>query len=299
MPNGRLVVGGIAAVNGIEIWFEEFGDPADPPVLLIMGAGGLAIGWPDEFCEMLAEGGRRVIRYDNRDVGRSSRIDFSAHPYRLADMAGDAFGLLDALDIRTAHIVGASMGGMIAQEAAIAEPKRVLTLTSWMSTPGAQDPATRTFTDGLPSSAPEMDALTASMAQNPPSTREEEIEAMMALARATAGTGTPFDEERIRDYVFRVMKLSGGQLGSSVSNNHVFAFWSSPARTDRLASLVAPTLIIHGDQDPILPPAHAKFMAEALPGSKLLMLEGVGHEMPIPILPRVAKAVLEHTAQST
>jgi pimeloyl-ACP methyl ester carboxylesterase len=286
--------------NGIEIWTEDFGDPADPTILLIMGAGGQAILWPDEMCAALVEGGpeggRHVIRYDNRDVGQTtSYADFSAHSYTVSDMAADAVGVLDAYDVERAHIVGASMGGMIAQTVALEHPDRVLTMTSIMSTPLAGSliaAMTGAGAEGvLP--GPEQKVLDVmGLMAEPPADDEARIDRGVQLWQALAGTMEPFDERAVREREKRILARAGN---IDASQNHQFAVASSPDRTEQLGRVKAPTLVIHGTADPILPLPHGEATAAAIPGSKFLPIEGMGHELPDTAVPIVVGAILDHT----
>jgi pimeloyl-ACP methyl ester carboxylesterase len=282
--------------NGIEVWCEDFGSPRDPALLLVMGAGGQGILWPDEFCAGLASGGRYVIRYDNRDTGQSTCVDFARSPYTLADMARDAIGLLDALGIERAHVAGASMGGMIAQTLAIEHGDRVRTLTSIMSSPLGRsgmeailDPARAT----LPGPAPKVMEVLQASAQSPPRTRDERIAQALRLWRALAGSGEPFDEAAVREREARVFARA---RNPDAAQNHQLAIGASPDRTEALRGVTTPTLVIHGAEDPILPLAHGRATADAIPGAKLLVIEGMGHDLPPRAAKRIAQAILEHTA---
>ena len=282
--------------NGIEIWCEDFGSRRDPALLLVMGAGGQGILWPDDFCAGLAAAGRYVIRYDNRDTGQSTCVDFAKSPYTLGDMARDAVGLLDALEVERAHVAGASMGGMIAQTLALEHPGRLRTLTSIMSSPlgrsgmeGILNPAAAK----LPGPAPKvMEVLQAGMA-SPPRTREERIAQAVRLWRALAGSGEPFDEAAVREREARVFARA---KDPDASQNHQLAIGASPDRTDALRGVRIPALVIHGSDDPILPLAHGRATAEAIPGAKLLVIEGMGHDIPAKAAKRIAQAIVEHTA---
>jgi pimeloyl-ACP methyl ester carboxylesterase len=284
----------IVNANGIEIWTEAFGDPASAPVLLIMGAYFQGIAWPEEFCAQLADGGRFVIRYDNRDTGRSTKFDYATSPYDLHDMALDALGVLDAYDISSAHIVGASMGGMIAQEIALHHPERVLTLTSMMSTPLA-----KSFADGT--SGPELPGPTAIAWRafegvplaGSTMTREERIDGWTTFARVVAGTLVAFDEPRQRELQARVVDRADNL---DVMWNHLPATVASPDRTDELATLATPTLVIHGTSDEVVPLPHGKLTAELIPDAELLVIEGLGHEFDPRALEPAAEAILRHTA---
>ena len=192
----------VVGANGIEIWTEDFGDPADPALLLVMGATAQGIAWPDEFCQQLADGGRHVIRYDNRDTGQSTCRDYATNPYTVSDMAADAVGVLDAYGIDAAHVAGASMGGMITQALAIEHPTRVITMTSIMSSPGGTATAAAIGGDAsvatLPPPEPKVIEMLMSRMASPPTTREEQIEVGMLGARVLAGSLNDTTDEELR-----------------------------------------------------------------------------------------------------
>jgi pimeloyl-ACP methyl ester carboxylesterase len=280
--------------NGVEIWCEDFGAPGDPAILLIMGAGGQAILWPDDFCRALAAGGRHVIRYDNRDTGQSTCFDFATHPYTLEDLSRDAAALLDAFGIERAHVVGASMGGMIAQTLAIEQPERVRTLVSIMSTPLGGG-FTRLL-DGesglLPPPSPRVTEAMAAFAAEAPRTAEERIEAGVSIARALAGGGDPFDEAAARELQTR---LTARERNPDAAMNHILAVRASKDRMEALAYIAIPTLVIHGTEDLSLPLPHGRATADAIPDSRLLEIEGMGHAIPVFARQRIVGAILEHT----
>jgi pimeloyl-ACP methyl ester carboxylesterase len=281
--------------NGVDIWTEDFGESSDPTILLVMGAGGQAILWPDELIDALVAGGKHVIRYDNRDVGQTICFDFQKDPYTIADMAADAVAVLDAYGVERADVVGASMGGMIVQTVALNAPDRVRTMTSIMSTPLASGLMAAIMGGGdagLP--GPEQKVLDL-MALNaePPTSDEQRIERAVQQWRTLAGTMAPFDEDEVRERERRILARA---KNIDAANNHQLAVGSSPDRTDDLARITAPTLVIHGTQDPILPYAHGEATANAIPGAKLLPIDGMGHELPAPAVPIVADALLDHTA---
>jgi pimeloyl-ACP methyl ester carboxylesterase len=279
--------------NGIDIWTEDFGSTSDPTILLIMGAAAQGIVWPDELCDALVEAGRHVIRYDNRDTGQSSWFDFSAHPYTLADMAGDAVGVLDAYSVGAAHVAGASMGGMIAQTLALEYPDRLLTLTSIMSTPlGASLMAAIAGdgSSGLPGPSQGVrEALAATT--EPPTDDEQRVDRAVTLWRALAGTIDPFDEQAVRAREKRILARA---RHIDAALNHQLAMASSADRTDRLGTITTPTLVVHGTADPILPFAHGEATAGAIPGARLVSVAGMGHELPPSAVPVVAAAILDH-----
>jgi pimeloyl-ACP methyl ester carboxylesterase len=278
--------------NGIEIWAEDFGHPSDPAILLVMGAGGQAILWPDEFVASLWEAGHRVIRYDNRDTGQSTCLDFASSPYTLSDMARDAVGVLDALGIERAHVVGASMGGMIGQTLALEHGSRVRTLTSIMSSPCGES-ILKGMMGGvseLPGPLPKVMEAAMASAANPPRTDEERIEAAVRLWRALAGSGEPFDEAAVRAREKLVLERA---RNIDAAQNHQFAIGRSPDRIESLRALKTPTLVIHGDGDPILPLPHGKATADAIPGAKLLVIPGMGHDIAPKAQQKLTQAIVE------
>ena len=285
----------LASVGELEICHQTFGRPSDPPLLLIAGLGAQMILWEDDFCAALAERGLWVVRYDNRDVGKSSAIDWKppadagaaiaerkrgdrAAPYRLEDMAADAVGLMDALGIARAHVVGASMGGMIAQEVAIRWPERVRSLTSIMSTTG--DPRLP------PPTAEVMKVFT----NPPPTTAEEYVEANVAAWKIFRGPGYPEDEKRDRARAIRAAKRGFSPEGGQ---RQMLAVYASGSRKKTLPSVTAPTLVIHGADDPLLPLAAGEDTAASVPGAKLVVLPRMGHALPLAVWPRVIDEIAE------
>jgi len=284
----------LATVGGLEICYQTFGRPSDPPLLLIAGVGAQMILWEDDFCAALAARGFWVVRFDNRDVGKSTKIDWTPPadpgkavatrkpgdkipaPYLLKDMAGDAVGLMDFLGVASAHIVGASMGGMIAQELAIHWPARVRSLTSIMSTTG--DPR-------LPPPSPEaMQVFTAP----PPKTREEYIEANVNAWRVFRGPGYPEDERRDRA---RAVRAAARGFYPEGGQRQLLAVYASGSRKKTLPSVTAPTLVIHGADDPLVPLAAGEDTAATIPGAKLVVLPRMGHALPLAVWPRVVDEI--------
>jgi pimeloyl-ACP methyl ester carboxylesterase len=290
-----------ARANGIEIEYETFGDRGGRPLLLIMGLGAQLLLWEEEFCGGLAERGHFVIRYDNRDAGLSTKLEQGGEPnllevmqaaaagrplenaYTLDDMADDAAGLLGALGLDSAHAVGASMGGMIAQALTLRHADRVRSLTSIMSTTGNPDLA-----------PPEPAALRALMEPRVED-REGAIEQAISLQRAIAGTGIPFDLERSRRLAARSYDRSFYPAGIT---RQIAAVMASGNRRTALGSVKAPTLVVHGDADPLIPLDGGRDTAEAIAGAELLVIEGLGHEMPPPVWPRVIDAISRHTEKA-
>lgn len=271
-----------ATVGGVTICYQTFGRPSDPPLLLIAGLGAQMILWEDDFCEALAAGGFWVIRFDNRDIGKSTKIDWTppadadgkiAAPYLLKDMAGDAVGLMDFLKIGSAHVVGTSMGGMIAQEMAIRWPARVRTLTSIMSMSG--DP-------NVPLVGPVAAQVYAS---SPPTTPEEYVEANVKAWLLFRGSGFPEDEKRDRARAIRAV-ARGGFDPKGVQRQSL-AVMASGSRKAGLASVTALTLVIHGADDPLVPLACGEDTAASIPGARLVTLPRMGHAMPIETWPRI------------
>jgi pimeloyl-ACP methyl ester carboxylesterase len=279
----------IANSNGLELCYQTFGAETDPPLLLIMGLGAQMIVWDDGFCEALAARGYLVTRFDNRDIGKSTKIDVRppdlmklmfgrqpgqpiAAPYLLRDMAADAIGLLNVLGARDAHIVGASMGGMIAQELAIHWPHRVKTLTSIMSTTG--DPS-------LPPPKPE--ALGIFMAP-PPRTPQEYIEANVKTWRFLRNGEFPEEEPRDRA---RATRAAGRGFEPEGGARQMVATLASGSRKAALRNVKAPTLVIHGSDDPLVPLTSGEDTARSISNAKLVVIDRMGHTLPRAVWPRV------------
>ena len=276
--------------NGVDLCVETFGDPGSPALLLIAGSESSMDWWEDELCERLGGYGRHVIRYDLRDTGQSVTYEPGAPEYTGADLVADAVGLLDALGIRSAHLVGISMGGGIAQHVALEHPARVASLTL-MSTSPAVGRAQR----DLPAASDELKSFLA----NPPpppdwSDRAAVIDYLVAGLRPFAGS-LPFDEERSRTVVERIVDRTRN-IESSMTN-HSILDEGQPVHGS-LDEIEAPTLILHGTEDPLFPYGHAEALAAEIPAARLLPLEGMGHEMPPrPLWDRVVGAILKHTAE--
>ncbi|MFC7677766.1 alpha/beta fold hydrolase [Paenibacillus sp. GCM10028914] len=287
----------ILKVNGIDLAYDSYGNEADETILLIAGLGTQMIRWTVPFCEILAARGFRVIRFDNRDTGLSTHfnhyatLDFEALaktlmsglrpdiPYTLDDMADDAIGLLDALGIKKAHFVGRSMGGMIAQLAASRYPERVLSLTSIMSTTGNPE---------LPPTSPEVMGLMTRPAPNPAENEAGYLAHSLAFAKRIAGTGYPFDENEycslIREEVQRA--YDPGSVGRQIA-----AIAVSGDRRPYLEKINVPALIIHGMDDPMFVPACGEDTAQAISGAELMLLEGMGHELPPQLYQTIADGI--------
>lgn len=285
------------AANGIEICTESFGDPADPTILLVMGASASMLLWDDVFCDLLADGGRFVIRYDNRDTGKTTSCPPGEPNYTVQDMAADAVAVLDGYGVDKAHIVGASMGGMITQLIGLNHPDRVLSLTPIMSTP---DPGAvldalegRETRFALSPPTPEVLALAMEQAGQDWSDPEAVLDNRTAMFKALAGSAHPYDEEE-RRALFKAEMDRALSFASTV--NHGPAIDQSERWHDRLDQIDVPTLVIHGTEDSILPFDHGQALAEAIPGATMLVMEGVGHELPVGEWDRVVAALLEHTA---
>ncbi|MGP3934119.1 alpha/beta fold hydrolase [Nonomuraea sp. KM88] len=277
--------------NGVRLWCETLGDAADPAMLLVMGLGAQGTSWPDDLCEMLRAGGHYVIRYDNRDTGLSGRVDYAARPYTLTDLADDAVGVLDGLGVDAAHVVGASMGGMIAQEIALQHPGRVRTLTAIMSAAAAIDPQSGTFRGS--ERDPRLVAWDARQVTDPPTTDEQRIQARLDLARILSGSLSPFDESATREIIAREFLRAGDM--THTMQNHILAVMASRDRSELVSSITSPTLVIHGTEDLMAPFEQGRALAAAIPGSVLVPIEGMGHSLPAPALARIASEILRHT----
>lgn len=287
--------------NGIRLCYETFGDRSAPPMVLIMGLAAQMIVWDDEFCRQLAARGFWVIRFDNRDIGLSTRFPKARTPrfaemmlaqvtglrfrvpYTLRDMAADTVGLLDALGIRTAHVVGASMGGAIAQEVAIHHSERLRSLTSIMSSTG--DPK-------LP--GPRREAL-ARLAKKVPLDRAGYVREYVATWRVLAGDHFPFDAERTAR-----QGTAGYERGINPPGvaRQLLAIIASGNRQKALRRLAVPTLVIHGTDDPLVPAEGGRDTARTIPGAQLLLIEGMGHSFPREVWPRIIDAIAQHAAKA-
>lgn len=270
------------AVNGIELWVDEHGDPAGEAVLLLSGSDATTLRWPASLLDALVAGGRRVITYDHRDSGGSTKIDPDA-PYLLDDLAADAAGLLDALGIERAHLVGYSMGGAVAQVLALDHADRVATLTLVATTPGLGD-------DRLPFAA---DWFVERMAERlfapPPRDDEARVAWIVDLYRLLAGPRHTFDESH--QAALAAAELSRAWYPES---GHGIAAGASPSRVDRLGEITAPTLVVHGTADPVFALEHAHALHAGIPGARLELIEGLGHEVPAAFGADLAALVLDH-----
>lgn len=286
-----------AQANGIEIEYETFGDDSKPAILLIMGLGIQMLGWHEIFCQMLADRGYFVIRYDNRDVGLSSKIeggpqpdvmhllagDFSSASYTLDDMAEDAAGLLDALGIDQAHVVGVSMGGMIGQTLAIRHPERVLSLVSIMSTTGDQAVG-----------QPREDVLPV-LVTPPPPDRDGFVDHQVNVFRMIGSPDYPTPEDQIRDVIGRSYDRNYHPQGFLRQLTGVLA---SGDRTAALASVNVPTVVIHGEADPLIKPDGGEATARAIPGAQLEKIPGMGHDLPPQLWPRFVDLIVENAQRA-
>ncbi|MEO5842527.1 MAG: alpha/beta hydrolase [Acidimicrobiales bacterium] len=271
---------GLIATNGVELWAETYGAPAEPAVVLISGADSPGSRWDLDLVAALVRAHFRVVRFDNRDCGLSTKID-PDELFTLDDMARDVVGLMDALDIDRAHIVGRSMGGMIGQLLALDHRERVRSLALLISSPGMGD-------ERLP--GPDeafLDDLAARQLAPPPKTRDERIDYLVELFRLYAGTAVPFEESRLRaSSAAEVDRMWYPESG------HGHAAWSTTSRVDRLGEIDVPTLIMHGTVDPVVPVAHAHFMAATIPDNERWVIDGLGHETPAALTPELARRLL-------
>jgi pimeloyl-ACP methyl ester carboxylesterase len=278
--------------RGVTLCYETFGDAADPTALLVMGLGVQMIGWREDFCRELAGRGFHVVRFDNRDAGRSThfpgrppsvgqlvRRSFGPEQYTLDDMAEDTAGLVRQLDLGPANVVGVSMGGMIAQTLAAEHPEQVSTLTSIMSTTGSR-------LKGQPSLG-----IYRFLLQRAPRERDAYIEHTTRVFKAIGSPGFDQDEGEIRELAGRSYdrdddrNATGRQLG---------AILASGDRTRKLRTISVPTLVVHGDQDRLVSPSGGRATARAIPGSELMVIEGMGHDLPRQVWPRLIDAVAVH-----
>jgi len=283
----------MAKVGELEICYEAFGSPDDPALLLVMGLGTQMIGWPDAFCAALADRGLHVIRYDNRDVGRSTHLrqhrpptikqlllrDRSAAVYSLADMADDGIGLLDQLGTRSAHVAGASMGGMVAQTMAARHPDRVLSLASIMSNTGHRwkgTPGLRVYPMFM---------------RRPADNREGVVESTVSTFRMIGSPGFPFDEEELRRMAQLAYERGYNPAGTA---RQLAAILAAGDRTPELRGIAAPTVVIHGTRDRMVRPSGGRETARAIRGSRLVEIDGMGHDLPSGVWERIIDAVVSN-----
>ena len=291
MPEQMCTVSG-----DVELCFETFGDPEAPALLLTMGLATQMLGWHEDLCAALADRGFHVIRFDNRDVGRSQRMagavptlrqlllrDRRAASYTLEDMAGDAAGLLDHLGIERAHVVGASMGGMIAQTMAARFPDRVLSLVSMMSNTGSR-------WTGQPSPR-----LYHVLLKPPPRDRERYKDHAVWVFSRIGSPGFERDEEDLR----RIAAMSYDRgLNPAGTSRQLAAIIHSGDRTSLLREIEAPTLVIHGTDDRLVPPSGGRATARAIPGARLLLIDGMGHDIPRGAWPQLLDGIERNAARA-
>ena len=280
----------VVPVGDVEIAYEAFGDPADPAVLLVMGLGTQMLAWPDELCEDLVAAGRYVVRFDNRDVGLSSHLDHlpapqpgrvllrrEQAPYSMDDLAGDALGLMDALGLDAVDLVGASMGGFIAQTVALRAPERVRSLTLIMTSTGSRRV-------GRPSPRIARQLLR----RRPVRSREEAIAAAVEVFRTIGSPGFALDEQKLEQ-----------QAGTSYDRAHdpagylrqLAAVLTQPDRTRRLKGLQVPTLVVHGLHDPLVSPTGGLALARTIPGARFVGYSGMGHDLPQELMKPLAEEI--------
>ena len=273
--------------NGVELCTESFGRPDDPPILLIMGIGASMLWWEEGFCRLVADGGRFVIRYDNRDTGRSVTYEPGRPEYTGADLIADAAGVLGAYGIPAAHVVGASAGGAVAQLLALGYPDRVLSLVLISTSPAT--PGER----GLPSATERYRRFVAS-AEVDWSDEGSVVEYLVDYARVLAGGSRPFDEAATRELVLRDLERAHD---IAASENHGLAAEGETPRGP-LSSIAVPTLVIHGTDDPMFPLAHGEALAREISGARLLVLEAAGHGIERADWEPIARAILRHTGHT-
>ncbi len=278
MSDGERIV----EANGVKLCVETFGDCAHPAILLVHGASASMLWWEADLCERIAAAGRYVIRFDNRDTGRSVHYPPGRPGYSLRDMVDDAVGVLDALDVERAHFVGRSMAGAIAALAATNHPGRVASLTLVSTTPGSAD---------LPAMSAEFISYTSTSGPDP-ADHAAVVEFIVGLMRAYSGGSPCYDADAMRALAEQDVARTGN-IASCLTNHFVIDF-GAPIRLDEIR---APTLVVHGGYDPVFPLAHGRALHETIPGSELLVLEQAGHELPPPVWNAFVPALVRHTGR--
>lgn len=286
-----------AKVGPLDIVYETIGDPSDPPLLLVMGLGMQLIHWDIELCERFAERGFQVIRFDNRDAGLSTRVRAPVPnvmrlmaglpaqvPYLLSDMAADAFGLLDHLGIERAHVAGTSMGGMIAQQMAIEAPERVLSLASMLSTTGDRFVGT-----------PKLRVWSV-LTRRAPNDRDAYIEYFTRVFRMIGSPAYRADEERLRELAAATYDRCHHHPAGTA--RQLGAVLASGSRTAALRELRVPTVVIHGEADPLLPVRGGRATAKAIPGAELITIPGMGHDLPKELWPTFVDAIARNAERA-
>jgi pimeloyl-ACP methyl ester carboxylesterase len=275
----------IVRTRGVDLCAQSIGNPADPAILLIAGAASSMLHWADEFCTRLAAGSRFVIRYDHRDTGRSVSYPPGSPPYTGRDLDEDAIGVLDAFGVGTAHIVGMSMGAGIGQSLAIRRPDRVASLTLIATSPIAREP-------GGPDLPPPSEEVAAEFGGvSPPdwSDRDAVIDYLVGQELLCTSKSRPVPEEFVRDLATRTVDRA---VSIASINNHFLVAAGDDSAPETLAGITAPTLVVHGTEDPAFPAAHGAALADAIPGARLLTLERTGHELPPAVWDTVVPAIL-------
>lgn len=277
----------VVPLNGIELALQTFGDAAGPAILLISGASASMDLWPPELCERIAGAGRYVVRYDFRDTGQSTTYGAGRATYTTADLVADAIAILDHLQVPKAHLVGMSMGGVLAQLAAVTYPDRVSTLTliaTTLALPGAVE-------RDLPEMSP---ADQGAFARLPPpdwSNPRSTVDYLLEQERLCAARSAPFDAAHMR----AILESTVARNSDPQAMENHFDLSMAPSTESRLADIAVPTLVVHGDEDPVFALAHGQALAEEIPGAKLLIIRQLGHEMPPRIWDELAAAVVQHT----
>ncbi|OQR60365.1 alpha/beta hydrolase [Streptomyces maremycinicus] len=273
----------LLGIGGVELCAETFGDPADPAVVLVVGAAASMLWWDTDLCERIAARGRLVVRYDHRDTGRSTCCPPGQPSYSFTDLTLDVLGLLDALGVERAHVVCQSMFGGAGLLLGVDHPDRVASLTFVSTSTGA---------DGLPPPSADL-----TMAAEPdPADAAAVVEYVVAGARAYAGGSPYFDEASVRALAER--DVARARNYASTLRNHYVIEPAGPARGG-FGDIVAPTLVVHGDHDPLLPLPHGEALRDAVPGAELLVLEGAGHDLPRPVWDAFTSALIRHTGGDT